>query len=67
MLVSRVKNKELYNRIETKLSHLNQIGLNLKKENNGLLNLVFIFLVFYYIPCPSINTNTKGKQRKQQR
>lgn len=37
-------NKELCNRIETKLSHLNQIGLNLKKENNGLSKVFFIFV-----------------------
>ena len=37
-------NKQLCNRIEIKLNQLNQIGLNLRKENNG-----YSFFKFYFI------------------
>jgi hypothetical protein len=41
-------NQQLCNRIETKLSQLNQIGLILKKENHGLLiKFQFIFQMLF--------------------
>ncbi len=41
-------NKQLCNNIEMKLNKLNEIGLNLKKENNGW-DFLFCFILYIII------------------